>query len=237
MADDKKLPSTFANMVIVLTVIGLISALALGYTYTNTKDTIAQVETNKILNALKVVLPPFDNNPSLENYTLPGDNFKEVVFYPATKGGVPVGVAVHTYSDKGFSGRIWLMVGFTPDNKINAITVLKHGETAGLGAKMGEPKFKDQFTGKDPQVYKMTVNKDAGEVDAISAATITSRAFCDATQRAYDGLKLGRPVTAPVESPKDSTLNPVEKKSEATPVVTPVADKAKTPAQSEGGIQ
>lgn len=142
----KKLPSTFANMVIVLTVIGLISALALGYTYVGTKDAIAQVETKKILTALKQVLPDFDNDPAQAMYTLPGDNFKDVEFYPATKNGQLVGTAVRTYSDNGFTDRIWLMVGFTPDLKITAITVLKHAETAGLGAKMVEPKFKDQFT-------------------------------------------------------------------------------------------
>ena len=54
------------------------------------------------------------------------------------------------------------------------------------GDKM-KTKWKDQFNGKNPKDFKMTVKKDGGEVDAISASTITSRAFCDATQKAYDG--------------------------------------------------
>ncbi|MCP5104477.1 MAG: RnfABCDGE type electron transport complex subunit G [bacterium] len=185
----KKLESTFFNMVFVLSVIALVSALALGFTYTATKDAIAQVEVDRTLKALGIVLPEFNNNPYEERYNPPDD--AELVIYPAQKEGQPVGTAIKTYTDKGFSERIWLMVGFDKDNKINDISVLKHKETPGLGTKMKDPKFKDQFKGIDPASFKMTVTKDGGEVDAISAATISSRAFCDAAQRAYDTLIKG----------------------------------------------
>ncbi len=187
-ANKKKMPSTFVNMVMVLTVISLISALALGFTYTGTKDAIAQVEVKRTLKALKEVLPEFNNDPNGEKYAV--DGCAEMDFYPAKKDGQLVGTAVRTYSDKGFSERIWLMVGFNKDNKINKISVLKHKETPGLGTKMAEPKFKDQFDGKDPATFNK-VKKDGGPVDSISAATITSRAFCDATERAYKGLLKG----------------------------------------------
>jgi electron transport complex protein RnfG len=71
------------------------------------------------------------------------------------------------------------------------ITVLEHKETPGLGTKMAEPKFKDQFNGKNPADYDLKVIKDGGPVDAITAATISSRAFCDAVQRAYNTLQKG----------------------------------------------
>jgi electron transport complex protein RnfG len=63
--------------------------------------------------------------------------------------------------------------------------VLSQKETPGLGDKM-KTKWKDQFNGKNPKEFNMKVKKDGGEVDAITASTITSRAFCDATQKAYD---------------------------------------------------
>lgn len=188
--EKKKLESTFPNMVLVLTVIAAISALALGFTYSATKDAIAQVEVNRTLKALGEVLPAFNNNPNDEKYMVEGDD--DLQIYPAKTDDQQVGIAVKTYSDKGFNERIWLMVGFDKDKKINNISVLKHKETPGLGTKMKEPKFKDQFNGKDPASYTLKVTKDSGDVDAISAATISSRAFCDAVQRAYDALSKER---------------------------------------------
>lgn len=188
--EKKKLASTFPNMVLVLTIIAAISALALGFTYSATKGAIAQVEVNRTLKALNNVLPEFNNNPNDEKYMVEGDD--DLLIYPAQKDDQPVGIAVKTYSDKGFSERIWLMVGFDNEKKINNVSVLKHKETPGLGTKMKEPKFKDQFKGKDPASYTLKVTKDSGDVDAISAATISSRAFCDGVQRAYDALSRER---------------------------------------------
>jgi electron transport complex protein RnfG len=191
MADKKKkkLPSTFANMLIVLSVISLVSALALGFTYSITKEPIEMVKVKRTLKALGNVLPGFNNSPDQEKYTLEG--FDGLEFYPAAKDGQLVGTAVKTYSDKGFNERIWLMVGFDSSNKINNIDVLEQKETPGLGTKMKEPKFKSQFPGKDPTSFRLKVKKDGGDVDAISAATISSRAFCDAVERAYRALLAG----------------------------------------------
>ncbi len=111
--------------------------------------------------------------------------------YKATKDGQPVGIAVKTYSKKAFGDPIWLMVGFDTNLKINKISVLEQKETPGLGTKMGDKKFKIQFEGKDPAAFNMTVDKDGGEIHSISAATISSRAFCDAVKRGYDAVKTG----------------------------------------------
>jgi len=83
------------------------------------------------------------------------------------------------------------MAGFMPDGTIAGISVLDHKETPGLGTKMTEPGFKGQFTGKNPGEFMLKVKKDGGQVDAITAATISSRAFCDAVQRAYNTLQKG----------------------------------------------
>jgi len=191
MAEQKKLPSTFKNMVIVLTTISLLSALALGFTYNLTKQARGQVAVQKILKSLKEVLPPFDNNPDREKRLVKDAANLESEIFPARMGEETVGTAVKTYSTKGYGGQIWLMVGFDRDNKIVNIAVVEQKETPGLGAKVGEPAFKDQFNGKDPGVFDMRVKKDGGKVDAISAATITSRAFADAVKRAYELVTKG----------------------------------------------
>ena len=187
--DEKKVASTFSNMVIVLTLIALASALALGFTYSVTKKARHEAKIKKTLAAIKEVLPEFDNNPHNERYTLEG--YKDMEFYPAKKGGQPVGTAVKTYSDEGFNERIWLMVGFDKDRKIHNLTVLKQKETPGLGHRMKEPKFIDQFKGQNPGLFKLRVVQDKGDVDAITAATVSSRAFCLAVEKAYLALKKG----------------------------------------------
>jgi electron transport complex protein RnfG len=69
--------------------------------------------------------------------------------------------------------------------------VISHAETPGLGEKMQKNKsdFSVQFMGKNPADFKLAVKKDRGDVDAITASTITSRAYCDAVQRAYNGFE------------------------------------------------
>ncbi len=80
------------------------------------------------------------------------------------------------------------MVGMLDDGSISNTAVLSHKETPGLGDKMDIKKsdFPKQFEGKSPESFKLKVSKDGGDVDAITAATISSRAFCDAVKRATD---------------------------------------------------
>jgi len=189
MADKKKMESTFLNMVLVLTLVALVSAFALGFTYIGTKDAIAAVELEKTLNGIKQVLPEFDNNPYEEKYNVEG--FEGVEYYPAKMGEEYIGTAVKTF-EKGFTEDVVIMVGFDKDGKIVNTSVIQHKETPGLGSKMSTPKFKDQFMGKAVDAaIGIKVTKDRGEIDAISAATISSRAFCDAINKGYKGLLKG----------------------------------------------
>ncbi len=182
----KKLESTFVNMLVVLTVISLVSAFALGFTYTKTKPVADKVKQQKLEDAIKAVVPPFDTLG--EKYTVEG--FDRLELFPAKKGEEIVGVAVKTVSDKGFSGDVWIMVGFNAEGKIVNTSILEHKETPGLGSKMSG-NFKDQVMDKDPENFKLLVKKDGGDVDAITAATISSRAFCDAVSKAYDAFEKG----------------------------------------------
>ncbi len=186
-----KTESSFRNMIISLTLISLVAAACLGFVYEFTKKPIELSNLNKKLEAIKQVVPEFTNNPNSEMYKLPTGEGDSLEIYPAKKDSTLIGYAVNTYTKKGFSGNISLMVGFKPDGSIFNISVLEQKETPGLGTKMTEPKFKDQFYGKNPSLFRLKVKKDGGQVDAITAATISSRAFCDAVQRAYNTLQKG----------------------------------------------
>jgi len=176
-----KMESTLMNMVLSLSLISMLMVAGLGYVYKITKGPIELADKQKEVTAVTQVLPAFDNDPIKQKKDIEG-----LTFYMATKGGLPVGCAVKTFTTKGFAGRFDLMVGFKPDGSIRNIVVLDQKETPGLGAKMTEPSFIDQFKDKNIANYKLSVKKDGGQVDAISAATISSRAFCDGVQKAYD---------------------------------------------------
>lgn len=191
----KKLASTFPNMLLSLTLICLIVGAILGVMNGVTKDPIAATELKNKTEAIKQVVPEFDNSPldEMTEVEVEGEAEKLTV-YPAKKGGTVVGYAVQSYSMNGFSGRIDVMVGFDAAGIIKDYSVLKHAETPGLGAKMQEWFHMDNLTPssirKMPGVDMKTeaplvVGKDGGKVDAITASTITSRAFLDAVNRAY----------------------------------------------------
>ncbi|MBR5603465.1 MAG: RnfABCDGE type electron transport complex subunit G [Bacteroidales bacterium] len=174
---------TLINMFVALFVICIVSGGVLGVVYNATKDPIAAAEAAKKTKAIKNVLPEF--------YELKETTVKsamedvEIPFHLAYDADNNfIGAAVETFTNKGFSGNISLMVGILADGSIKNITVLQHAETPGLGSKMSEPEFKDQFNDKKAGSFNIKVKKDGGDVDAITAATISSRAFCDAVNRA-----------------------------------------------------
>ena len=184
----KKKESTLINMLVALLVIAAVSGGVLGLVYGVTKDAIAEVDQKKNEAAIKAVLP-------LENVTYKADTMKynyegvDLTFpcnlaYDAN--GNFQGAAVKT-SEGGFGGKIDMMVGFLADGTIKGTSVLSHAETPGLGANM-TGKFKDQFVDKNPNDFKLIVKKDGGDVDAITAATITSRAFSKAVNKAYQAF-------------------------------------------------
>ena len=191
MAGKKE--STFINMVLVLFIITLVASAALGGLYELTKEPIAAAKLAKKLKAIKEVVPAFDNNPSDDVYKVGINEKDSLEFYPAKMDGKLVGTAVKTFTTQGFSGYVWVMVGFKPDGTIHNYSVLEHKETPGLGTKM-EPWFKQtdpakakaSIIDKNPETSKFIVSKDGGDIDAITAATISSRAFLDAVQTAYN---------------------------------------------------
>ena len=177
------------NMVVTLLVVTLLAAGLLGSVYALTKEPIRLAELKRKNEAIEVVVPGFDNEPSTEVRKLFFDG-DTIYFYTARRGDELLGTAVETFTTKGFSGEFKLMVGFKPDGSITDIAVIRHAETPGLGDKMEREKsdFNLQFMGKHPDNFNLAVKKDRGDVDAITASTITSRAYCDAVRRAFLAL-------------------------------------------------
>ena len=131
-------------------------------------------------------MPGFDNNPSeeAENVEVNGTTYK---IYPATQGGKAIGAAVEA-SANGFGGALTVLVGFDTEGNIIDYSLLSHTETPGLGSKAADwfkKGAKGDITGKNPGEKTLSVTKDGGEIDAITASTITSRAFLQAVNNAY----------------------------------------------------
>lgn len=182
-----KKESTFLNMFLTLLIVTALSSLAASAVYQVTKGPIAEVQRKKQEAAIKKVMPGFTDLE--EQKTVPPQESDSVAVFEGYKDGSEVGIAINAFTYQGYSGLIRILVGFEPDGTINNIEVLEQKETPGLGTKMAEPAFKNQFKGKNPEDFKLTVKKDGGDVDAITAATITSRAFCDAVEQAYGTFK------------------------------------------------
>ncbi|WP_286861228.1 RnfABCDGE type electron transport complex subunit G, partial [Proteiniphilum sp. UBA5510] len=189
-----KLQSTFKNMFLSLSIICLTVAVLLAQVNKMTAKPIAEAKAMKLQNAISEVVPEFDNDPVAEAYLMADGLGDSLIVYPAKRGEEIVGYALNTFSNNGFGGNIQIMVGFDMDNKIVNYSVLQHAETPGLGSKMSDW-FKDitkpsqSILGRDLSQGLLAVTKDGGNVDAITASTITSRAFIEAVNRAYSAYK------------------------------------------------
>jgi electron transport complex protein RnfG len=174
-------------MFLALFLICSLASVALAGVYLITLKPITEAQKAKKEKAIREVIPDFDTLVSKTVKAAGSD--EDIVLNYGYKDSVMVGIAVETYSTKGYNGLIKIMVGFLPDGTINKIAVLQQKETPGLGTKMTSPAFTGQFYGKTPAAFKLAVRKDGGDVDAITAATISSRAFCDAVSRAWNALQ------------------------------------------------
>ncbi|MDE7149248.1 MAG: RnfABCDGE type electron transport complex subunit G [Bacteroidales bacterium] len=182
----EKKASTLKNMIVSLIGVTILSGGCVGGLYLMTRAQIAQAEKEKQEAAIKAVLPVFERLESKQMNAPDGSG--ALTAYTAYVQNTPVGIAVQTFTKKGFSGEIRLMAGFLPDGTLYRVQVLQHAETPGLGSKMTEAKFAGQFENRHPRTFRLRVRKDGGDVDAITAATISSRAYCDALERAFNSL-------------------------------------------------
>ena len=166
------------GLVLSLTIISGVCAAVLAYVDSITKAPIAQMRVQQEQAAVKAVLPPGATEVVEGTGFFVGMNEKNDI----------VGYAAKGKDGGGYGGDIELMVGFRPDKKtVVCYKTLAASETPGLGMKLKTPEFADQFKGKDGRALK--VKKDGGEIEAITSATITSRAVCRAIADAQSKLK------------------------------------------------
>ncbi|MBR3075058.1 MAG: RnfABCDGE type electron transport complex subunit G [Bacteroidales bacterium] len=169
--------SNLKNMALSLTVVCLVCSALLGAVYAMTAEPIRKAELSKVNSSIARVLPGFDGQPAQESVSLDGVDY---TYYRAPGAGYAV---ISTVG--GFGGPLTLMVGIGEDGLVVNTVVLSHSETPGLGAKCTtDLPFIGQFKGWDPAVKKLSVRKDGGDVDAITASTITSRAYSKAIANA-----------------------------------------------------
>jgi len=180
------------KMLVVLTILATLSGGLLAAIRDNTKDRIE----NQVLEfvkgpAIRSILEGATNDPIVDRFQIK-DGDVERTFFVGVLDGEPRAVTFET-SGKGYGGDVGLMVGIdTKDNKIIGVGVTTHAETPGMGAKaQTDPSFVAQFK-KLPLEGQVNVTGDGGSINAISGATITSRAVCSATNDAlkiYENLK------------------------------------------------
>ena len=174
--------STLKNMTLCLTLVCLICAAVVGVAYAVTKEPIDAAAQAKTTASIARVLPAFSATPQEGSIQVGGTDYK---YYKVDGAGYAV-----ISSTSGFGGLLTLMVGIAEDGTVHNTTVLSHSETPGLGAKCTtDEHFLSQFRGFDPAAKTLSVRKDGGDLDAITASTITSRAYALAVSNAVDVYK------------------------------------------------
>ena len=189
----KKLESSLLNMVLVLTGVAVIMGGILALVNHLTEGPIQEQKAKTLANGIKSVMGADDITVSKTDtvrQTVSGKELTYVIYQTQDAQNKDLGAAVESVTG-GFGGDLKVLVGFDPDGKILGYTLLEHAETPGLGAKADkwfQKGEKGDIIGKDPK-EPLTVSKDGGQVDAITASTITSRAFLLAVNNAYNAYK------------------------------------------------
>jgi electron transport complex protein RnfG len=173
------------KVIIVLVLIAFFSAFLLAYVNQVTSGPIAENKKAETKKAIGIVLG------DLKDYTFPEipeeteiENSPVKYFLARAADSTIIGYAIVVKGPNGFTNDFDMMVGLDADGKIIDTYVLDHKETPGLGDGMQKEPFKKQFRSKTLNDTKWSVTKDGGDIDALTAATITSRAFTGGVYRA-----------------------------------------------------
>ena len=178
--------SNLVNMVLCLTAVCLVCSVLLGGMYVLTKEPIDKANSELLKASIGAVLPDGGELSEAKPIQVGGQASE---YYVSTSGETVQAYAIKS-TTVGFGGPLTLMVGITPDGKVYNTSVLSHTETPGLGAKCTtDEHFFTQFKGFDPSEKILSVKKDGGDVDAITASTITSRAYSLAVKNAVEAFK------------------------------------------------
>lgn len=178
---------------IILTVITLVAGIGLGFVYEITKEPIAQAQDAAKKEAWQEVFPEasssdfeeIDVDAKAAEKAIKDLGVKAEIDEVCEVKGGEAGYIVTATDKEGYGGDIKITVGITSDGTVSGISILSISETAGLGMKATEPVFYEQYEGK--QTDRFVVSKDGGDgepIDALSGATITSRAVTGAVNAA-----------------------------------------------------
>lgn len=186
----KKLESSLTNMVLVLTLVAVIMGGVLAYVNYLTEGPINEQKEKALADGIKTVMCVQDlkvvSTDEVRQNDAKGKEMVFTIYQIQDAQGQQLGAAVESTTG-GFGGDLKILVGFDPEGNILGYTLLEHAETPGLGAKADKWFQKGQkgdIIGKNP-AEPLVVSKDGGQVDAITASTITSRAFLLAVNNAY----------------------------------------------------
>lgn len=223
----KKLESSFANMVIVLTVITVVAAACLGAMNNLTAEPIAASKKAKQEEAIKAVLSEFT---TIDEEAIVNE---QKIFRAYNANGELVGIAIET-KELGFGGDVTTMVGFDTNGTIVDYSLLAHAETPGLGSKLVDWfKVKSDIRGAGANKMPLRVSKDGGEYDAITAATISSRAFLNSINKAYETYQIARGETPTVDAWSGATsVNPTDSIETTDTITAGTLDIATTPTDT-----
>jgi len=207
----KKLESSLTNMVLVLTLVAVIMGGVLAFVNHLTEGPINEQKEKALADGIKAVMVcdelTVSKTDEVKQNDEKGKEVTYIVYQVKDAQGNDLGAAVQS-TTMGFGGDLKVLVGFDPEGKILGYTLLEHAETPGLGAKADQWFQKGQkgdIIGKSP-AEPLTVSKDGGQVDAITASTITSRAFLKAINNAYTAYK-----ATPVDAESGATKQDKEK--------------------------
>jgi len=181
------------NMVLVLTGVAVIMGGILAFVNHLTEGPIKEQKAKILADGIKSVMGVSDltiSKTDTVRQTVSGKELTYVIYQAQDANKKDLGAAVESVTG-GFGGDLKVLVGFDPEGKILGYTLLEHAETPGLGAKADkwfQKGEKGDIIGKTP-AEPLTVSKDGGKVDAITASTITSRAFLLAVNNAYNAYK------------------------------------------------
>ena len=190
----KKLESSLLNMTLVLTLVAVVMGGILAFVNHLTEGPIQEQKDKALADGIKAVMVCNDlvvAEPVEVKQTVDGKEHTFIIYNVKDAQGKNLGAAVQS-TTMGFGGDLKVLVGFDSEGSILGYTLLEHAETPGLGAKADQWFQKGQkgdIIGKSP-AEPLTVSKDGGQVDAITASTITSRAFLKAVNNAYNAYKV-----------------------------------------------
>ena len=207
----EKLKSSITNMVLVLTGVAVITGCILAYVNHITEQPIALQKQKTLEDGIKAVMGggalTVTKTDTVRQNDAKGKELTYVIYQTQDAQHTDLGAAVESTTG-GFGGNLKVLVGFDPAGNILGYTLLEHAETPGLGAKADawfQKGQKGDIIGKNPY-EPLVVSKDGGQVDAITASTITSRAFLLAVNNAYKAYK-----ATPVDGVSGATPKSVEK--------------------------